>query len=254
MPHKKYSHLLKNAAKSKEELAAADIVLWKKWKYGGKQKDDLRNVMGNLKGVVRSQANYWAKRADMPPAAVHQEFYKQAVDALDSYNPNKGSKVSTWVTNRMKKAQRFVSTYQDPSRIGERRYYMIGQYENSKSNLTDQLNREPTSTEIADYMQKPLKDIVTLEKEKRKDLYTSSFGESGWDPTTHEPSQIAQVLRYIPHELNRVDELPVFEYTYGHNGKPKLQPSQIAKKLGFSPSKVTNIRKRIEAKIEKFLV
>lgn len=239
--------------KGRQDLSATrqrEFEMWQQWKGNGEQPDDLRPLLKSFKPLIRSRANSWANRADMPPESVHMEFTNQAVNAFKTYNPDKGTQLGSWVTTNLQKAQRWVSTYQDPTRIQETRYYKTGQWDNAVANLDDQLGREPTTREIAEALGWSEAEAGRMEKEKRKSLYTSKF--EGYDPTSIMPSRESEVLKLVRYELNP-EELNVYDYTIGANGKPQLRPGEIAKELKMSPSKVTRIRTSITAKIDEHM-
>lgn len=245
--------LVKEAARSGKSIAevkAQDFPLWQKWKQGGEKPEDLRPLLKNFRGMVRQKANFWASRADLPPAAVHAEFSNQFVNALKSYNPEKGAALGTWVTHKLRKAQRWVTQHQDPTRTQEHRYYKMGKWDNSFATLSEQLSREPTTREMAESMGWTEAEAGKMEQEKMKTLYTSGF--EGFDPTSVMPSEEGERLRLVRYELTDPKELAVFDYTVGMYGKPQLRPSSIAKKLKTSPSTVTRIRQKIAKKLEEY--
>jgi len=239
-------YIIKEAARKntdREALRAQDYQLWQQWQQNGKKPDDLRPLLSNFRGMIRGKANFWASRADMPPEAVHAEFNRQFVTALDTYDPNKGAALGTWVTNRLRKAQRWVTEHQDPTRTQEARYYEMGRWDNTFATLSDQLNREPTTREMAEHMGWSEAEAGRMEKEKRKTLWSSRF--EGYDPTNIMPSAEGERLKLARYELHDPTELAVYDYTIGAYGKPQLRPNEISKKLKISPSKVTRIRQKI---------
>ena len=245
-------YICKKAAKEEDraELRARDLQLWSDWKQNGEKADDLRPLLSNFRGMIRGKANFWASRADMPEAAVHAEFNRQFVNALQSYNPEKGANLGTWVTNRLKKAQRWVTEHQDPTRTQETRYYQMGKWDNSFATLSDQFNRDPTTREMAEHLGWSEPEAGRMEREKRKSLYSSRF--DGWDPTQIMPSAASEQLKFARYELHDPTELAVYDYTIGAYGKEQLKPNQIAQKLKISPSKVTRIRQKIAGILDTY--
>lgn len=244
--------LEKEAARRKVDLSATkkfEFDQWQKWNEGGQKPDDLRPLLKSFKPLIRSRANSWARRADLPPEAVHAEFNKQFVNALRTYNPEKGTQLGSWVTTNLQKAQRWVTQYQDPMRVQENRYYKMGAWDNAFANLDEQLNREPTTREMAELLGWSEAEAGRMESEKRKTLYSSGF--EGYDPTTIMPSRESEKLRLIRYELTGTD-LNVFDYTIGTHGKPQLRPGEIAKKLKISPSKVSRVRSSIAKRLEDY--
>jgi hypothetical protein len=235
---------------SKAELAAKDLDLWNKWKHGGEKPDDLRPLLKNARGLIRKESNAWASRANLPPAAVRAEFTRWYVEALKTYDPTRGAQVGSWGVSKMRAARRWVATRQDPTRIQEGRYYKLGEWDNKFASLSDQLGRDPNTREMAEAMGWSEAEAGRMEMEKRKTLYSSGF-EGGYDPTNVMPSEAGEKLRLYRYELSGRD-LDVFDYTVGMFGKPKLKPSQIAKKLGVSPSTITRIRQKIAKGLESY--
>jgi DNA-directed RNA polymerase specialized sigma subunit len=237
---------------AKDDLSTTkqkEIDLWNHWKENGEQPDHLRPLLHSLRPVIRGQANFWASRADLPPEAVHAEFTNQAVRALQTYNPDKGAALGSWVRTNLRKAQRWVSQYQDPTRIQENRYYKTGAWDNAVATLDDQLGREPTTRELSEHLGWSEAEAGRMEAEKRKSGFSTGF--EGYDQTSIMPSRESEKLRLVRYELGP-NELQVFDYTVGANGKPQLRPGEIAKKLSMSPSKVTRIRTAIAKKLNEY--
>jgi hypothetical protein len=247
--HKTTEEIEKDAA-SKKELREKDFRLWNDWKASGEDPNKLRPLLHNLRGTVRSQANRWAGLVDIPPAAVHAEFNKQALNALRTYDPSKGAAVSSWVTTNLQKAKRWITANQNPTRVLEGRVYSTGIFDNAVSTLDDQLGREPTTQELSEYLRWSEPEVARMQAEKRRSLGTAGF-EPGYDPTTIMPSRESEILNMIRTELNP-EELLVYEYKTGYGGKPQLKSNEIARRMGISPSKVTRVTQSIGRKMEKY--
>jgi DNA-directed RNA polymerase specialized sigma subunit len=241
--------LHKEAAKSFSDKQKADFDLWKAWKEGGENPNEFRPLLHKFRGMIRKRANRWANQADLPQATVFAEFNKQFLHAAKTYNPNKGAGLGTWVDNNLRKAQRWVATYQDPTRVQEQRYYKIGEFQGAVSHLDDVKGREPSTRELAEHLGWTEKEVGRMQSELRGSLFSSGFE---YDPTTILPSREAEVLRFVRYQLGN-EELQVYDYTTGAFGKPQLKPGEIAKKLKMSPSKVSRIRNKITGIIEDYM-
>lgn len=241
--------LSKFGAKSKSDLRQQDLQLWRQWKDNGEKPEDLRPLLTNFRGIIRGQSNRWANNVEVPPAVVHAEFNKQAINAFRRYDPNKGTQLNTWVHNNLIKAQRFVTSIQNTARISEKRVYKIGEYQRAASSLDDMFGRPPTTEEMADHLGWSAKEVMQVSTDNRKDLIESAFEG---DPTTIMPSRTSEVLRLVYCDLTPEEQL-VYEYTLGAGGKPQLTPGKIAKKLGMSSSKVTRVRDKIYKKTQEFM-
>jgi DNA-directed RNA polymerase specialized sigma subunit len=229
--------------------AANDLELWKTWQENDQHPDHLRPLLQSFRGMIRQKANRFVGQVEMPPAAIHAEFNKQFVKALQTYDPNKGAQLGTWVSTNLQKAQRWITAHQNTARIPENRVYKIGQFQTAQSHLDDQFGREPTHVELAEHLGWSEREVSQMSKQIRR-----ANIESGWehDPTELIPSREAEVLRLVKYELTP-EEMLVYEHTVGDGGKQQLRPTEIAKRLGFSPAKVTRLRQAIDGKIKRFL-
>jgi DNA-directed RNA polymerase specialized sigma subunit len=240
-----------------EKLSADDLrqrqkremEMWTQWQQGGQKKKQLRPLLKSLRGFVNHRANVFAGRVrDIPPAAIRAEFTNQAVQALQSFDPNRGTKLTTHIGHQLKKAQRFITTYQNPGRIPENRIYRIRELQDAETRLDEKLGRAPTQLELSDQLKWSPRQVDVLQREVRKALPTGRFEH---DPSSFVPSRQKEVMRLLPYELNN-DERAVFEYIYGVGGKPKLGPGAIARKLGMSAPKVSRLKRSIAGKYAKY--
>ena len=228
--------------------AKNDLALWQSWVDGGKQPEDTEKLLNNFKGLIRSQSNRYARTQNIPTSAIHAQFQTQAMHAFNSYDPNRGTKLSTHMTNQMKRARRFVNTYQNLGRIPEPRINKITEFKDTRMRLEDRLGRPASAHELADELKWPVKQIVAMEHEVRDEIPSSKFGG---DVMSIKPSKDAEIMRLIQYELTP-EEKTVFEYAMGANGKPQLKPGAIAKKLNMQNSKVSRLKKSIADKIKRF--
>lgn len=233
---------------SAQYSAKKDLGLWQTWMDNGKQPEDTEQLLNNFKGLIRSESNRFAGHLNIPSSAVHSQFQTQAMRAFETYDPNRGTKLSTHVTNQMKRGRRFVHTYQNLGRIPEPRIYKITDFKTNQLELEDDLGRPPTAHEMADRMKWPVKQIVAMEHELRDEIPSSRFAGDIMDI---KPSADAEVLRLIQYELSP-EEKAVFEYSTGMNGRPMLKPGEIAKKLNMPASKVSRLKLSTANKIEQF--
>ena len=228
--------------------AKKDMELWDKWMENGKQPEDTEVLLNNFKGLIRSESNRFAGHLNIPPSAVHSQFQTQAMRAFETYDPERGAKLSTHVTNQMKRGRRFVHTYQNLGRIPEPRIYKITDFKNNQMELEDNLGRPATAHEMADRMKWPVKQVVAMTHELRDEIPSSRFAG---DVMSIKPSADAEVLRLIQYELSP-EEKAVFEYSTGANGKEMLKPGEISKKLNMPASKVSRLKLSTAKKIEQF--
>jgi DNA-binding CsgD family transcriptional regulator len=239
----------KEAADDLREKQDKEIVLWRTWKDGGMQTQHMKPLLSSLRPLIYKQASVWSTNRDVPPASIRAEFVNAAVKAMESYDPNRGTKLSTHIRNQLQQAQRFVTTYQNSARIPETRIYGIGKFNNAEQRLSETLGRPPSQIELADELKWSPRKVETLQREIKKSLPSSQFKS---DPTEHVPSRQQEIMRLLPYELS-AEEKAVFEYVYGVGGKPRLAPGQIAQKLNMSSPKVSRLKNSIAKKYSEYV-
>jgi DNA-directed RNA polymerase specialized sigma subunit len=246
--------LEKEGAKPKSpDLAKQDFALWKEWKESDEDPDKFRPLYSQFQGLINSKANAWSRNIDLPPAVVNAEFNKQFLYAVRTYDPDKGAALNSWITTNLKqRVNRYLQTYQNPARIIETRTgHKKGIFDNAVATLSDQLDREPNTQELSEYLGWAESEVGRAQLENRKALYTSN-SPIGMDKATQMPSRESEILTLIKPELSR-DERLVYDYLIGDGGKPMLKPGEIAAKFGWNPSKVSHIKNSIANKAKKYM-
>jgi DNA-directed RNA polymerase specialized sigma subunit len=232
-----------------DHRAKNELQMWQTWQQGGKRPEHLRPLVQSLQPLVNNRSKIFMHRVrDIPPDTIRAEFHDQLITALDTFDPNKG-KMSTWINNRLMKANRFINTYQNPGRIGEKRIGDVGRFKASEEVLRQKLGRDPTVIEISDHAKIPQNQVRLLREEVRRALPVGQFGDS--DPTSFQMSRTNELLNLLPHDLTH-DENAVFEYVHGVAGKPRLGTGDIAKKLNMSAPKVSRLKNSIAKKWREY--
>ncbi|MFW9801202.1 MAG: sigma-70 domain-containing protein [Candidatus Thorarchaeota archaeon] len=228
------------------QRAEKELQMWHDWNNSGRQPEKIRPLIHSLQPLIRNRSKIFENKIrDIPPAVINSEFQRQVVNALETFDPNRNVKMSTYITKRLKKANRFITTYQNPARIIETRVYNITKIRNAEDILQQKYGRPPTAHEIADYTQMPVNDVQTLQTEVRRTFPIGQFGAS--DPAVFTPSRSKEIMKLLPYDLTP-EENSVFEYIHGIGGKPMLGTGDIAKKLNISAPKVSRLKKSIADK------
>lgn len=227
-----------------------DQDLWRQWDQNGRKTEDLKPLLTAFRPMIRSQSNRYAgNNIDIVPAVVHAEFTKHFVDAVQTYDPNRGAALGTWVGHKLKKGPRWVSNHLNTARISEGRVYKIGELRAAESELDQELGRPPNTLELAERLGWSEAQVGRLQRETRKDLFASGFGDA--DPVELEGSQDKMAFGLLRYDLTP-DELFVFEHSMGINGKPKMNGNQIAAAMKTSPTTVSRLKNSIAQKAKVY--
>ena len=222
--------------------------MWQTWKDNNESPEHMEPLLNSLQPLLRRHTNRYAGKVPVHTDAIHAEVTNRSIVALRRYDPTR-SQINTHLTNELKAVHRYVVNRQNLSRITEDRANKVGQYQRSTAILYEELGRQPSSQEVADHMKVSLITVTRLEQEVRKDLLASGAEA---DPFLDESPRDREILRLIPHELNR-DEMLVFECLTGYGGKQKITSTgKIALKLGWSASKVSQVKLSIANKINQY--
>lgn len=249
------------ATAASKEKKKADLVvtqqkeleLWKTWKDSGHKPEHLDPLLKSLNPLIQREASKW-KRTEVPTAAIDFEHKKQVVQALKKYDPTRGVKLSTWISNNILHAGRMVQSNQNFARISEPIIRKIGTFNAVKADLTERLGHEPDTDTLHEALMKKgfsKRDVVRLNKEQRKGLIASGSDDNAFGTVVgNDPNE--QVIQLIYFQLSP-EERKVHELTFGLNGNPKLRPGDIAKRLKMDNSKVAKLRTSITKKMEPYL-
>jgi RNA polymerase sigma factor (sigma-70 family) len=237
--------------KEATDRRAREAKMWEKWKQD-RNPANLEPLLSSFKPLIRSAVRKWSG-SGIPDPVLTAKAEVFAVKAFGSFDPKKKASLGTHVFNNVQRLSRVVTTNQNVARIPEHRVAKIGTYQNIRSHLEGELDREPTSAEMADKLSWSLKDVNRMEAALRQDLLASDdvlgdYHKTGWQ----QDERNRDLVDFIYYEL-APREKTVFEYLTGKYGKTKKTASQIAKIMGVSNATVSRIRKNIERKIEGHL-
>lgn len=231
------------------EKKGKEIAMWKAWKDGGQSVSDLHPLLRSFGPLIRAKTNVYKGKVKMiPDAAIEAEFQLRFVDALRSYDPEKGA-LGTYVYRYLDKAKRFIVENQNVGRIPENRVYRIKEFTSAREDLHEDLGRPPTVKEMADKLGWSNAEAERMDSELRSDFLTQGFEE---DPYALTPSKSEEVLRLFKYELTG-NEREVYEYLTGM-GKPQTTSTgAIAKKLKMPDYKVSRLKSAIQKKLKRYL-
>lgn len=227
-----------------------ELYLWHKWKEQGERPEDMEPLLKSLRPLVyRYGVQGWVNKVPISRGVLEAEANRLAISALETYDPTK-AQMNTYLQPNLRGMDRFVKGRQNFARVTADRLGYVGQLNRAVDRLKERLGREPTVTELADEMKVPVSTVEKLLSELKKDNIASVSEE---DPFLEETPKARSILRLIRYELTPTEEL-VFDYLTGSGGKPLTSSTgDIARKLGWSDSKVSTTKKSIQNKIKQYI-
>lgn len=123
-----------------------DMVVWQQWKDSG-SKQHLGQLIQQLSPLVY----YEVQRASgsLPTSALAAEAKKWTIKAVQTYDPSKGTTLSTHVMNYLPKVRRMNYKYQNAVRLPENMQLKFHEYNKALNDLTEELSREPSPEELS---------------------------------------------------------------------------------------------------------
>ena len=213
-----------------------------------------KQLYTSMKPLIYDAAKKSAYGSNLPESAHKIYTANVFLDALKTFNPKGGAALATHVYNAVQnKSKRLNYEYSNLGAIPEPRAIKVGIYQNEVANLRNELNREPSTAEVADRLNMGIREITRLQKEITKDL---AIGEGTEEVSFAEGSKEEEVLYHLYYDLNP-EERVVYEYLTGRYGKPRLvkkgkpDVSTISQRSGLSQMKVKSLLSRIKRKYEK---
>lgn len=238
----------RDLSKSKEasERSDKDLELWHNWN-NNKNPETLNILLKQINPMIKSEVTNW-ERSGIDPIILKVEGHNLALNALNSYNPEK-SQLNTHVINNMRHMSRFVNNHQNAVRVTEEKIYGYRKFNNVKEQLEMELGRLPTQEEIEMQMGNAGKvsDFIPMQE----NLYSTS-SETGTLPQNHDLNSNPIALQLLRDDLSD-DKRFILDATYGLNGQKILMNKDIAKILNKSAPMITKHKNAIDIKMKRYL-
>jgi DNA-directed RNA polymerase specialized sigma subunit len=176
---------------------------------------------------------------------LESEAKLQAVKAFETYSPSIGVKLSTHLTNYLKKVNRLAYKHQEIYTVPEDRRIKYHTFDRVKENLKDSLDRDPTIEEMAHELKWSRAEVGRYYKEQRRELSDTQPHANDIPIYTDTKSAL---LSYAYHDLPPKDKL-LLEYTMGYGGKPKMSDPEIMRKLNMTRGQLSYAKKLLTNKV-----
>lgn len=212
--------------------ADRDLELWQKW-HQSKSSTDLEALLRELNPLIQAEVN--RRSGTLNRGTLQTQAKILTVKALESYDPIRGVKLSTHVTNQLQKLSRMNYANQNAFRVPEQNMLQFQTYQVAKDQLEGTMGRAPTVDELSDELRWSSKRVLQMQR----CVDGSELLESGVAPTgvftasTHDPR-----LGYAYHSMSPRQQ-EVFRYTTGFEGAERLTGAQMMKQLDLTQGQLS---------------
>ena len=235
------------------ERAQKDFERWQAWKLSPEEgkKEKLQASINGFNPLIQSKLRQWGTAPQVNPAALQLELTGAVQHAHDTFKPDMGATFNTWVNTNIQRALKLVQKSSNMAGASAERQRLVGPFQRAQDQLTGELGRQPTDTELANAMGQTEKTVRNVRMDmSRADISASSFSQ---DPVELYAQQsrspiamdVLSLMAQRPSEgqpdiFKTQRDREVFEFARGIGGKPKIEKKGlIAKRLGVSPATVT---------------
>jgi DNA-directed RNA polymerase specialized sigma subunit len=206
----------------------------------------------NLSSVLRSIdpviSGSISRYPNISPSLLRSESKRLAIQAVKSYKPGTGASLSTHVFGHLRPLGRFAERTTRVINVPRDFKTEVASLVRARQDFMESEGREPSDSEI--------QDILGVSKSKLRKLNAGAFYElpegqveGDIDVEGSESPELNLWTEYVYHDLPERDRM-IMDHRLGRNGRPILEPNQIAQVMGIDPSYV---RKRTTAISKKIL-
>jgi len=169
---------------------------------------------------------------------------------VESYDPSRGTKLRSHLMNQLQPLQRLNQQRTNVVRVPERVQTDLYHLRQAEQAYKDEYGREAADSELAEQMGVPVSRLRHLRKFMLQSMPESSLHATeggGSEPLYPGVAQVGPEevwMEFIHHDSSPTDQ-KILEWKTGYNGKPILPTQEIAKRLGMSPSAVSQRASRM---------
>ncbi len=214
-----------------------DQELYENWRKSG-SKADMGKLIDNLSGIIYQEVR--RASGSLPTAALSAEAKKWAYKAVQTYDPSKGTTISTHVGNYLPKIRRMNYKFQNAVRLPENMQLKFHEYNHSLSMLTEELNREPTDEELAHKLGWSKPQTVKFKNSLYSDLIESNTEKPGEFTHFNENAILMQ------HLMNQLD----YQEKFILENSKVISSTELAKKLGVNLNRLNYLKAKLAEKIK----
>lgn len=227
----------------------AELEAWQRWSQD-RNPQDFKFLLDSFRPLMYSQGRRYLQTSQLPRSAVEADMVQNFHRALETYDPNKGAQLNTHIWPHLQHTGRFLRTYTNIGKIPEPRARQIGMYQAQEAILQEELDREPTTTELSAAMGVDEREVGLLRKELRRDILTEEAHE-GIAGVSEVTPKAKEQMQFLHMELSPDQQL-VLEHTYGMFGRMPVDNNEdLARILNMTPQKVRAIKRQIAGRYEK---
>jgi len=221
-----------------------DAALYAAWKKS-RSSNDMEQLLRQLDPLIQAEVNRRSGTLARPLLLGQAKIL--TVKAIENYDPTRGAKLSTHVTNQLQKLSRVNYAHQNALRISEHSMVAYRSYNIALEDFKTDNGREPSSEELADHLKWSPKKV---------EQFRSQFNRPEWIESKEAPSDMFTPYQHDPtinyaYQSMSPRQQTIFDHTTGYQGAPKLNNTQIMKKLKITQGVLSYEKNKVKALLQR---
>jgi len=180
-----------------------------------------------------------------------------ALKAFDTYDPKRGN-IRTHLLSQMQGLRRLAAKEQNIIGIPEQVGLDFQRLDTAENELRDQLSRDPTDDELADFTGlsvRRIRKVKAFHKPVASGMLDQETTEDGYtgEVASHLPGQQTSAnawMDFVYDDLSPTDKL-IMDMTLGRNGRRRTPTHEIAKRLNMTPGAVSQRAAKIQTMLDR---
>jgi len=204
--------------------------------------ENLNQVVKTLEPITRYALRTY-NAADNP--LLRQQARLFAAEAVKSFDPTKGAKLTTWTASNLRQLGRARRALNAPVKVPERAQLDMLHVHKAELEFMDKHGREPDVRELADAARFSPDKIAALRKSFRPVVSQDAMGDL---QQSHAPALSDEAIDYVHRDADYVDR-KILEWKTGWKGSEIRSPQDIAVSLKLTPSQLSRRSAKLALKI-----
>lgn len=219
---------------------------WSEWKKRPTAQN-MSSVVKSFDGLINTSIG---QQKSINPTLLRSKARILVSQAVRTYSPSEGAKLSTHVYNYLRPLNREAKDMVEVSPVSRHTNEEVGRYINFINDFSQENGRDPDDSEVMDGLGVSKTKLNKLNRSVKYELPESQIIGGIESEEDEESNRLNLWTDYVYNDLDSYGK-KILDYKLGRNGNPVMSNDEVAIKLNMTPSEVSIRSSRIAEKILK---